>query len=115
MTITIPELAPSLNGSRGLMRMHWASYKKIRDRWTYLVKAEANGHRFKQAEVRIRRYYSRQPLDLDNLYAASKIPLDALRHARVLPDDDPQCVTALRVTQEKVETVSDERTVIELT
>lgn len=115
MRIEIPELAPGLNGSKGLIRMHHHAYKKVRDRWTLLVREQAGPPRkLNRCEVEIERRYARMPLDLDNAYAASKIPLDALKRAGVIRDDDPETVTALRVKQTKVDTVDEEMTILKV-
>ena len=115
---SIPMLAPSLNGSKGLMRMHWANYRKIKDKWTLLIRTQANLERgFKQieeCEVVIFRHYATHPLDLDNLFAASKIPLDALRHSGVLSEDDPSVVKSLECKKYKVAKKADQKTVIQL-
>lgn len=117
--ITIDELAPGLNGSKGLMRMHWNTYRGLRDRWTFLIRNQVNDYvgRWwedplfrKTSQVYILRHYARQPMDIDNLYSTAKIPLDALCHAGVLADDDPECVGALTVNQCKVDTVDAECT-----
>lgn len=126
ISIYVPLLAPSLNGSKGLMRMHWAAYGKVRDRWALMVKISLSecawgvrraGLRLpvRKCEVSIERHYSNLPLDLDNLYAASKIPLDSLRKAGVVVDDDPSVVTALNCTQHKVSKRSEQQTIITLT
>jgi Holliday junction resolvase RusA-like endonuclease len=115
---SVPMLAPSLNGSKGLMRMHWATYKKVREKWTLLLRAQANLHRsvnkIEQCEVVIFRHFASQPLDLDNLYAASKIPLDALRHSGVLAEDDPSVVRSLECIQFKVSKRADQKTIIHI-
>lgn len=122
---SIPMLAPSLNGSKGLMRMHWAAYRKVRDLWTtsiitvrYQPFADAPmmpQYPVEECEVEITRYYATQPLDLDNLYAAAKVPLDAMRKAGVLVEDDPSVVTSLNCRQFKVPKKDQQKTKITLT
>lgn len=115
LLISIPELAPGLNGAKGLMRMHHHAYKAVRDRWTWEIKAAANGHRFIRCSVEIERHYATHAMDADNLYSTAKAPLDALRHANIIPDDDPESVASLVVMQTKVATKKEERTTIRLT
>ena len=116
LTISIPRLAPSLNGGKGLMRMHHAAYRRVREAWVYEVLAALSDTRRAPVPcaVTITRRYAVHPLDLDNLYAAAKVPLDALRHAGVIPDDDPACVASLACVQEKVAKKAEQETIIEL-
>lgn len=123
ITLKIPELAPSLNGSKGLMRMHYQQYRRVRETWSTLALSALRSHpewRYlrrpvaARVSVEIERRYASHPLDLDNLYAASKVPLDALRRSGIIRDDDPDTVTALRCTQIKVDRRAQQGTVITL-
>lgn len=96
------------------MRMHYRTYKKVRDTWTLLVRSEARGARFGRCAIRITRYNTGDGMDPDNLVSTAKVPLDALRRAGVIRDDDPLSVVSLEVRQEKVRKVADRRTVIEI-
>ncbi len=109
----VQELAPGLNK---MLRMHYLDRGRIRDRWTTELLDQRNGGpiRLKRCSVLIRRYYARNPLDLDNLYAASKIPLDALMRAGIIHDDSLEVVMDLTVHQFKVDHVKDERTEIDI-
>lgn len=49
---------------------------------------------------------------IDNLYAAAKVPLDAMRRAGVLPDDNPEIVYDLRCRQTPVKRRKDQHTTI---
>lgn len=110
MTITIEELAPGMNV---LMRMHFRTYGKLRDKWQTWIRSVAGTHRFdRPCDVRIIRYYAANPMDLDNLWSTSKIPLDAMVRAGILPSDNPKAVTSLKVEQFKVPTRNRERTEI---
>ena len=116
LVLHIDRLAPSMNGTGGLMRMHHREYARVRDAWTVLVRGAA---RLEKAaapcRVEIVRRYPGRPLDLDNLYAAAKVPLDALRRAGVIPDDDPETVVSLSCTQRKAARRSEAGTTIRLT
>lgn len=116
IVLTISELAPSLNGSGGLIRMHWSAYGRIKDRWTVLVREAAGLQRMKgPCTMLMERYYAQTPLDFDNLYASVKIPGDALRAAKIIQEDNPEIVTSLVCHQFKVATKKEQRTVITLT
>jgi hypothetical protein len=52
--------------------------------------------------------------DPDNLVGGQKHLIDALRLARVIPEDDPQSIT-LQVCQRKVKSYKEEETWVEVT
>jgi Holliday junction resolvase RusA-like endonuclease len=115
--LIIEDLAPSLNGSKGLMRMHFHAYRKVKENWILMIRAAAGndfGEPFEEAEIEIVRHYARQPLDIDNLYAACKVPLDAMRHAGILIEDDPSVVTNIFCHQVKVAKVTEQKTEIKI-
>lgn len=107
----IQELAPSLNV---LMRMHFRTYGKLRDKWAWMVKEQAGAKRIKSQQFRVHivREYAVHPLDMDSLYGSAKIPLDALRNSGVIPDDNPNALIALLCQQFKVATKKEEKTTI---
>lgn len=112
LTLSVPVLAPSLNT---LLRTHYRDRGRDRDKWTALLRHVAGRRRSAPpCAVAIVRRYASRPLDLDNLYAAAKVPLDALVRAGILPDDDPTCVASLTCTQEKVPTRLEQGTTITL-
>lgn len=112
--ITIPMLAPGLNGDKGLIRMHFAAYKKVKDSWTWAIKAATKDKAPSLCRIDVERYYAVHPMDLDNLYATLKIPLDALRAAGVIINDDPNCVLDVSIKQYKVKTKKEEHTRIKV-
>ena len=57
--------------------------------------------------------YRVRPLDPDNFAGSVKDLLDGLRHAGLIPDDNPERIT-LQTEQVLVAHLSDEKTVIEL-
>lgn len=116
ITLNIPELAPSLNGKGGLLRMHWTRRKKLLTKWQYLVMAAANGKRHVgPCHITIIRNYASSPLDQDNCYAAAKLPLDALRKCGIIKDDDNDTVLSLSCKQAKVATRKEQGTTIIIT
>lgn len=109
ISIEVSELAPSLNV---LMRMHYHTYGKLRDKWTWLVREQAGTQKSAaQFHIRIDRYYAVHPLDMDALYAR-KIEIDALCNAGIIPDDNPNAMTGLSCSQTKVNSRKLEKTVI---
>jgi hypothetical protein len=90
--IQVPEVAPSLNH---LIRLHWAARRRLLKKWEWIVFAEVYRIGGPAAisfqgklRVRIVRRAHRQ-LDYDNLVGSCKIVLDALKAAKVIPDDSP--------------------------
>jgi hypothetical protein len=57
--------------------------------------------------------YRRRLIDIDNLCGGSKFLIDALRYAKLIPDDSPEHIT-LEVRQEKVAQKSQEGTLVEI-
>ena len=111
MKFYIKELAPGLNV---MLRQHFRTRGCIRDRWTTEILAQREGGPINLRKVRIliRRYFARNPLEIDNLYASAKIPLDALVRAGILLDDSLEVLLDLRMTQHKVARVYQEGTEI---
>ena len=113
MTLTIDELAPGMNV---LMRMHFRTYGKVRDKWQLMLRAAAGTQRFTvPCDVWIVRHYASQPLDPDNRYASAKVILDGLVRSGILPNDNDKCIASLKVEQFKVPTKNRERTEIHIT
>lgn len=115
IVLAVPMLAPGLNGSNGLIRMHFTTYKKVKDKWTRAIRERCNARASTPCSILVERYYATHAMDLDNLYSTVKIPLDALRSSGVIPEDDPSCVEALKVVQIKVAKKVDQHTRITIT
>lgn len=64
-------------------------------------------HRVRIISMRVR------VCDPDNLVGGQKHLIDALRLARVIPEDDPESIT-LQVCQKKVKSYKDEETWVEI-
>jgi hypothetical protein len=112
--IVVPRLAPSLNGKGGLIRMHFQEYRRVRDTWKLeiLHSALRPQRPLDRFSCTITRFYCPHPLDLDNLYAAAKIPLDALRHSGLIVEDNTEALISLTCNQERVATKKEVRTEI---
>ncbi len=67
---------------------------------------------FRRARIRFTGYRVR-PLDPDNFAGSCKDLLDGLRHAGLIPGDEPWRII-FETAQEQVKTFKEERTVIEL-
>lgn len=91
ITLTIPELTPSLNITR---KGHWSTRHKRRKHWSMLVlvaKSDAKAFavpKLERAQVTITRYGGKK-LDADNLAGGSKDLIDGLRDNGFIADDDP--------------------------
>jgi Holliday junction resolvase RusA-like endonuclease len=114
--IFVPYTPPGLNGSNGLIRAHWTKRRKMAADCLLRTLAALPSKQRIAGPLRLRytRRYARQPLDLDNLAASIKLPLDALVKAGVLEDDNPRVISELVTRQEKVATVAEEGYSIQL-
>ena len=110
----IPMLAPGLNGGKGLIRMHFHAYGKVKEAWIWAIKEQTRVKASVPCEIHVERRYATHAMDLDNLYSTLKVPLDALRAAGVLIDDDPNCVENVSIKQVKVKTRKEEGTFISI-
>ena len=115
IVLTVPRLAPSFNEMLRLFK-DIKAFKDLQEVWNLEILA-ARGRdrrRFTRATIIIERFYCSNPLDLDGLYAAGKIPIDAIRRAGIMPDDNPRVLVGLHCTQIKVATRKAQKTVIEI-
>lgn len=104
---SVTAVPPTLNE---LLRMHWSDVQDQKDTWAALVGVKVDS----TVRTPVRITYVRQSsgrMDLDNLYASLKVPLDGLVHAGILPDDDPESVSSIRAKQRQ----GDPRTILTLT
>ncbi|HSH24978.1 MAG TPA: hypothetical protein VLA13_05515 [Massilibacterium sp.] len=110
-SIIINELAPMLNGKNGLKRMHWTKYKKVRDMWTWLIRAEKPQKHSGKVIISFTRFSTAQP-DWDNLYASFKVIGDSLETLGIIKDDSMDIVTDLDANWKKVSKRKHQRTEI---
>jgi len=95
ITLTIPELTPSLNITRA---GHWRTRHQRRKHWSMLVlvaKSEARAfsvQKLERARVTIQRHGGRK-LDEDNLAGGCKDLIDGLRDNGFIENDDPDHLT----------------------
>ncbi|HEY8477094.1 MAG TPA: hypothetical protein VIN09_09555 [Chloroflexota bacterium] len=100
--LVIPRCPP--RSFNQFVRLHWARRRKIVELWRQEVAvaaAKAGRPRFERAVVRLRLFYDRRPLpDWDNAQsAASKVILDGLVRAGVLPDDEARYVRGVTLVE----------------
>lgn len=87
----LPIALPGLNGSKGLIRQHWTSAKKMKD-WLLqqVLEAELRCH---EGQVRITyTRVSKKRFDWDNMASSLKHVLDSLVKAGVIKDDSPKFI-----------------------
>lgn len=89
-----------LNGSKGLLRMHWAARRSYQNAIAAVLRSGAPDRIQGRVVVLYARGYRTQPMDEDNLAASAKPILDGLRAVGVVDDDSPEHVT-LRCVQRR--------------
>src|SRR5690554_5981159 len=113
MKITIKGNVPMLNGSNGLIRMHWSKRKKLKRDYHIEILSQ-KPRKFKgRVNVRITRYSSAVP-DPDNVGASFKLIGDALVDAGVIQDDNMGIIKDFSVSWEKSSN-KEQRTEIDIT
>ena len=100
ITITIPDIPPSLNK---WSRMHWAKAAEIKKQWEANIYYSAYSQRpkepFKKAKVTITYFFkTKQRHDLDNY--TPKFILDGLVKAKILLDDRAEYIGMTELIQE---------------
>lgn len=98
---------PGLNGSKGLMRMHWATRKKVKENLMWLIASRKYKKHKGKVTVEIVNYAIRL-MDWDNLASTFKVLGDSLVKLGILEEDKPQIVVEFSMGQEKVKTKKDE-------
>lgn len=99
--LMVSEVAPSPNT---YVRAHWTVYQKIKTLWSWLIVMALQGSGkplvpLPKAKVSIARFASRL-LDPDNLVAAQKPVIDALKSNGIIQDDTAEHIE-LHVEQSK--------------
>jgi hypothetical protein len=99
LTLTIPDVPPSLNK---VLNLHWRNQQKLKDKWKLLVRAQIIPIPMNLAQkkrVRITLHHAR-PYDEDNAYGACKVLIDALKSWNLIWDDSAKYLT-LFIWQER--------------
>jgi Holliday junction resolvase RusA-like endonuclease len=97
---SINKLPPGLNGSEGLMQMHWGMYAKIKQDWVWLIRQQMLKKHSGPVKIEFTRR-SVQMMDLDNVGASFKVVGDALEEEGIIQDDSPKIVQHLIISWEK--------------
>jgi len=98
--IEIKGVIPGLNGSDGLIREHWATAKKNKTKYLYLIRSQTK-NRHKGA-VRIQYIgYKSILMDWDNFAASFKHIGDSLVDSKVIVDDKPDIIVDFIPFQKK--------------
>lgn len=100
--LRFPDTPPSLNGSGGLRRMHFAQYGKIRDAWALSIYEQLSHQETLESCIVIYTVKSVQVHDLDNLGASFKILGDGLVKMGAIVGDDPRHLRLFYPRQIKV-------------
>jgi Holliday junction resolvase RusA-like endonuclease len=108
----VPGTVPSLNL---LLRRHWMKRRAISKRWQWTMLASRPQPYSAPALARVTiTRFSRGTLDVDNLYGAAKIVVDALKVAGLIVDDAPK-VLELICRQERASHAATHITIERLT
>ncbi len=106
-----PDMPPSLNGTNGLLRMHWSKRKKTKEKFQWLIKEQKflkiNGC----VTVSIINY-AIILMDWDNLAGRFKIVGDSLVSSNLLKDDSPKVIIDFKMKQIRVNKRDDVKLVI---
>jgi Holliday junction resolvase RusA-like endonuclease len=114
LIIEIDEVAPMLNGSGGLKNMHFQVYRKLRDRWVWLIASKTR----QKIKGKVTIAYTRSSVvapDWDNISASFKPIGDALVTNGVIEDDNPKVVLEFIPKWRKAKNNKDLKTIIEIT
>lgn len=113
--ITFPGKVPGNNGAGGLLRMHWATKKKLLANYMLAVKGRPGFARYSgPVRIELVRYSIGPEMDYDNLVSTGKLILDAIVRCGILPDDNPTVIAERSYTQERAASKAEQRTVIRL-
>lgn len=101
LTFKPPDLPPTLNGDKGLLRIHWSKRGKIKEKFQWLIKDQKFPKIKGQVTVKIINY-ALQLMDWDNLAGRFKIIGDALVANKMLEDDSPEFIIDFTMAQVRV-------------
>jgi len=103
-----PDLPPTLNGKKGLLRLHWTKREKIKQKFMWLIKMKKIPKL--PGKVTLVMYnYATHLMDWDNLAGRLKIVGDAMVGLGLLEDDSPELIIDFDMKQEKVHKLKDVR------
>jgi hypothetical protein len=104
-TLEFNIVTAGLNGSNGLMRLHWSKRKKIKDKLTWLILSKSKARHPGKVRISYHRNYKSKPFDvIDNMPASLKFWADSIVAAGLIEDDSPDIIPETPVyTQSKGE------------
>lgn len=103
-----PDMPPTLNGSGGLLRMHWSKRYKVKDKFSWLIKAQ-NPKKISGTMQLVMINYAIHLMDWDNLGGRLKIVGDCLTSMGMIEDDKPEVIVGFQMKQVKVKKKADVR------
>lgn len=101
--------APGLNGSGGLMRLHWTSLSQLKALWVVRVRQAMSEAMLADSRLPLKRceivwtVIGKKEMDWENLYSKFKLVGDALRHPanKIIIDDNPRVILCLHSRWQK--------------
>ncbi|KKN11549.1 hypothetical protein LCGC14_1025400 [marine sediment metagenome] len=103
-----PDLPPTLNGKKGLLRIHWSKRERIKKKFMWLIKMQKTPKISSKVNL-VLFNYAVHLMDWDNLAGRLKIVGDAMVGLGLLEDDSPEFIVDFDMKQEKVHKMKDVR------
>ena len=113
-TFTIPFKVPGLNGSDGLIRQHYHSAKKLKNRIYLEILSQKREVFSGKVSITYTRYSVVEP-DIDNLCASFKHIGDSLVKAGIIKDDKPSIIADFIPRYGKAKNNAEQRATITIT
>ena len=95
------ERPPTLNGPKGVKRMHFHTYTRVRKRWEMLLKMKYPFLEIPTPSRLTFTVFSSVLLDWENACVIMKVPMDALQNNGNLAEDNPKHIVSCDLRQEK--------------
>jgi len=111
--ITIHEKVPGLNGSDGLIREHFHSARKRKQRYAFTMMSQTKNQHRGAVKINFTRYGTRL-MDWDNVCASFKHLGDALVACGIIADDNARIVKKFYPHQVKIRSRIDQKSTIEI-
>lgn len=108
LTFRHPYMPPTLNGNKGLLRMHWSDRNVIKHNFQWAIKEQDQTIFQGQVEV-VLVNYAILLMDWDNLAGRFKIIGDALEENGQIECDSPKTIVSFNMEQHKVSKRADVR------
>lgn len=112
-TIIILENRQYASANKMVRRTYWVAQKGIIKQMCLLVMTQTRNRHLGRVTITVQRYACRL-MDWDNFCAGFKPIGDALRHTKVIVDDNPEIVVKFIPEQYKVAHKPEERVIIRI-